>query len=194
MMSIFTYHLIEALTGHAAPADGATEVLVSDVMSHVWRRVPASARAEAGAEQEPDYRVSGNFAVALLLGGRGLGKGIAAPDPLLTPAEPPPASSVTQTMGGSGVQVGRDQTVQDDLVVGNKIGRQINTGGGAYVGGNVTTVGGKFVGRDEIVTQASASRDELLKLLADLRQQIAALQAQELTGEDRRTPWPRSTR
>ena len=36
-MSIFTYHLIEALTGHARPAEGATEVLVSDVMGHVWR-------------------------------------------------------------------------------------------------------------------------------------------------------------
>ena len=47
-MSIFTYHLIEALTGHAQPAEGATEVLVSDVMGHVWRRVPASARADCG--------------------------------------------------------------------------------------------------------------------------------------------------
>lgn len=43
-MSIFTYHLIEALTGHAQPADGAHEVLVSDVISHVWRTAPASAR------------------------------------------------------------------------------------------------------------------------------------------------------
>ena len=149
-MSIFTYHLIEALTGHAQPADGATEVLVSDVMSHVWRRVPASARAEADAEQEPDYRVSGNFAVALLLGGKGLSKGVAAPDPLLTPAGPAPAASVTQTMGGSGVQVAGDQTVQGDLVIGNKIGRQINTDGGAYIGGSVTTGGGKFVGRDDV--------------------------------------------
>ena len=154
VMSIFTYHLIEALTGHAQPAEGgafgATEVLVSDVMGHVWRRVPASARAEAGAEQQPDYQVSGNFAVALLLGGKGLSKGMAAPDPLVTPAGPPPAASVTQTMGGSGVQVAGDQTVQGDLVIGNKIGRQINTDGGAYIGGNVTMGGGKFVGRDDV--------------------------------------------
>ena len=44
-MSIFTYHLIEALTGHARPPDGATEVLVSDVMGYVSRRVPQSAVA-----------------------------------------------------------------------------------------------------------------------------------------------------
>ena len=48
-MSIFTYHLIEALTGHAQPAEGATEVLVSDVMGHVWRRCHrAPVRTPAG--------------------------------------------------------------------------------------------------------------------------------------------------
>ena len=67
-MSIFTYHLIEALTGHAQPQEGAREVLVSDVMSYVYRRVPETARADwgAGVEQTPDYRVNGNFPVALL--------------------------------------------------------------------------------------------------------------------------------
>lgn len=120
-MSIFTYHLIEALTGHASPAAGASEVLVSDVMSHVWRRVPASARADWDAEQQPDFLVSGNFPVALLLGGKGVGKGVTPPDPLapLTASPLPP-------------------------------GTTIHTGGGAYIGGNVTIGGGKFVGRDEI--------------------------------------------
>ncbi len=86
-MSIFTFHLIEALTGHAQPQEGATEVLVSDVMSHVHRRVPESVRAECGpyVKQTPDSQVSGNFPVALLLGGRGLSKGEPAPDPLETP-------------------------------------------------------------------------------------------------------------
>jgi hypothetical protein len=87
-MSIFTYHLIEALTGHAQPQAGGTEVLVSDVMSHVYRRVPQSVRADCGpyVEQTPDYQVSGNFPIALLLGGKGLSKGQLAPDPLETPA------------------------------------------------------------------------------------------------------------
>jgi hypothetical protein len=118
-MSIFTYHLIEALTGHAQPAEGATEVLVSDVMGHVWRRVPQSARADWNKDQQPDYQVSGNFPVALLLGGQGLSKGMAPPDPLALPAAPAPAS-VTN----------------------------INTGGGAYIGGGVNMGGGTFAGRD----------------------------------------------
>ncbi len=120
-MSIFTYHLIEALTGHAQPAAGATEVLVSDVMSHVWRRVPASARADWGAEQQPDYQVSGNFPVALLLGGQGVGKGVAPPDPLGPGQAQRPAPTTA-----------------------------IHTGGAAYIGGNVTIGRGKFVGRDDI--------------------------------------------
>lgn len=37
-----------------------------------------------------------------------------------------------------GVQVGRDQVVQGDLVLGDKIGRQINTSGGPYYEGPVT--------------------------------------------------------
>ena len=81
-MSIFTYHLIEALTGHAQPQEGAKEVLVSDVMSYVWRKVPESVKAEYEGIQEPDYQVSGNFPIALLLGGKGMTKGLQAPDPL----------------------------------------------------------------------------------------------------------------
>jgi hypothetical protein len=71
-MSIFTHHLVEALAGQATAALGAREVLVSDIMSHVYRTVPASARAQHGTEQVPDYVVTGNFPVALLLGGKGL--------------------------------------------------------------------------------------------------------------------------
>ena len=81
-MSVFTYHLIESLTGHAQPATGATEVLVSDVMSHVWRCVPQTVRSECGQTQEPDYQVSGNFPIALLIGGKGLGAEQSPPSPL----------------------------------------------------------------------------------------------------------------
>jgi hypothetical protein len=85
-MSIFTYHLIEALSGHARPAGGATEVLVSDLISHLQRRVPESARADHGAEQTPWPELRGNFPVALLLGGEGLATGQRPPDPLALPA------------------------------------------------------------------------------------------------------------
>lgn len=81
-MSIFTYHLIEALTGHAQPEGGAKEVLVSDVISYVTRNVPKSAMADWQKKQEPEYHFRGsNFPVALLLGGKGLGAGQPAPDP-----------------------------------------------------------------------------------------------------------------
>ncbi len=119
-MSIFTFHLIEALTGHAAPPPDAREVLVSDVMSHVSRRVPLSARSEWGQPQEPDYRVQGNFPIALLLGGKGLEPGSVAPDPLSTAAAPPPGTVIN-----------------------------VDTGGGAYIGGSLS-VGGDFTGRDRI--------------------------------------------
>ena len=120
-MSIFTYHLIEALTGHAQPTD-ASEVLVSDIVSHVHRRVPASAQTDWQAAQTPDYLISGNFPVARLLGGKGIAKGATAPDPLHDlPAEPTPRTMTT-----------------------------INTSGGAYIRGNVWVEKGDFVGRDKI--------------------------------------------
>jgi hypothetical protein len=160
-MSIFTYHLIEALTGHAMPQEGATEVLVSDVMGHVWRRVPESARAAWGAEQTPDYLVSGNFPVALLLGGKGLGRGETPPDPLER----------------------LDRERSGDVY-------RIDTGGGPYIGGGVTVQGGDFVGRDKPLVHitgdgnvvgdhsratvykpagAGVTVEELLALLAEVR-------------------------
>ncbi len=111
-MSVFTYHLIEALTGcgfgrltaDTQPAEGAKEVLVSDVMSYVHRRVPQSVRADHGehVEQTPDYQVSGNFPIALLLGGQGLSKGQLAPDPLEPLPKVRPAVSYCAEMRGSG--------------------------------------------------------------------------------------------
>jgi hypothetical protein len=94
-MSIFTYHLIEALTGHAQPGENAAGVLVTDVMSHVHRHVPRSAAADWQREQVPDYQLSGNFPVALLLGGKGLPQGAAPPDPLAPAPIAPQAKSFT---------------------------------------------------------------------------------------------------
>ncbi len=132
-MSIFTYHLIEALTGHAQPAAGATEVLVSDVMSHVWRRVPQSAQTDWGADQQPDYQVSGNFPVALLLGGKGLGRGMTAPDPLAAPVAPAPGGDQIIATGpvatrGSAVSTGSGAAVAGDgnIVITGKVGRNVN--------------------------------------------------------------------
>ncbi len=135
-MSIFTYHLIAAMTGHAPHEPSSHEVLVSDLMSHVYRQVPISARTDWGAEQTPDFQVTGNFAVAMLLGGKGLASGEVAPDPLVPPqksaAEPDPTganvySGDTSTEGarikkGNTVVVqGQDIRVGGDIVGGSKI-------------------------------------------------------------------------
>jgi len=135
-MSIFTYHLIEALTGHAQPAEGASEVLVSDVMGHVHRRVPKSARADWGEEQTPDYRVSGNFPVALLLGGQGLGKGQPAPDPLEPLPEVAPSASYRAEVRGSGAVAqgpGAVAAGAGGVVIGGDVGGSIVTGDGNTV-------------------------------------------------------------
>lgn len=80
-MSVFTYHLIEALTGHAENADEAT-VTVTRVIDHVSRRVPASVLAQHGAVQEPTFDFKGtSFPIALVLGGEGVAKGATSPDP-----------------------------------------------------------------------------------------------------------------
>ena len=109
-MSIFTYHLIEAFTGHAQPLEGATDVLVSDVMGHVYRRVPQSSKSDWNKEQNPDYQMSGNFPVALLLGGKGLSKGQKAPDPLsLNARKNESKMSNSGVYDQHGQDIGRDQ-------------------------------------------------------------------------------------
>jgi hypothetical protein len=48
----------------------------------------------------------------------------------------------------------------------------VDTGGGAYVGGNVSTGGGDFVGRDQVKTvhqQQGVALGDLTKLLAEVR-------------------------
>lgn len=80
-MSLFTYHLIEALTGHAPHPDDATVVYVTDVMSWVTHKVKQSAK-EQGRDQTPVMRTTGVFPVAQLIGGQGLAKGLTPPDPM----------------------------------------------------------------------------------------------------------------
>jgi hypothetical protein len=71
-MSIYTYHLIEALQGAAnKPQD--TTVSVADIMKHLHKAVPESASQEYQATQEPWLSgETSNFPIALLRGGKGL--------------------------------------------------------------------------------------------------------------------------
>jgi uncharacterized caspase-like protein len=74
-MSIYTYHLIEALQG-AGNQPGDTVVRVSNLMSHLGKAVPESARQLCQAEQRPFFdTATEDFSVAMLRGGKGLPSG-----------------------------------------------------------------------------------------------------------------------
>ncbi|MCA9867681.1 MAG: caspase family protein [Anaerolineales bacterium] len=178
-MSIFTYHLVEALTGHAQP-EGATDVLVSDVMGYVSRAVPRSARDEYDVSQTPVYEMSGeNFPVALLLGGQGISKGRPLPDPL----KPLPAAGPVINTGGGGY-VGGSVTAGGDVNLGAK------TIGGDAIRGSKYVMSGDFRGAVlnieshlSNVTQAimaapggdAAARADLNSLVAGLQAEIEQL-------------------
>ncbi len=71
-MSIYTYHLIEALQG-AANQPGDTKVRVTDIMGHLDKAVPESASHEYQATQQPWFSgETTDFPIALLRGGKGL--------------------------------------------------------------------------------------------------------------------------
>lgn len=177
-MSLFTYHLIEALTGHAPHADDATVVYVTDVMSWVTHRVKQSAK-EQGRDQTPVMRTSGVFPVAQLIGGQGVTKGLGAtpPDPLA----PLPSVSVEVGHAEGGVFVG-DATAGGDLagrdinkhegdvyhgtvdkstktfnMEGQKVeGNQINAAGNVdigHLGNKIETGGGDYVGGSKTMNE-----------------------------------------
>jgi hypothetical protein len=157
-MSLFTYHLIEALTGHAPHPDDAKVVYVTDVMSWVTHEVKKSAKSE-GVEQTPVMRTSGVFPVAQLIGGKGvmIAKGDIPPAPL----DPlPPASTVTtfnqenQTVYGHQANIG---TMQGNI---GQIGDNVNTGGGAYVRGNVQA-NRDFIGGNKVVHGGEIGGDRI---------------------------------
>lgn len=173
-MSIFTYHLVEALTGYAQPA-GSTEVLVSDLMGYVSRAVPKSARDEYNVSQTPVYQMSGeNFPVALVLGGEGVGKGRPLPNPLA----PPPTGSSVSTAGGA--YVGGNVSAGGDIYLGAK------TVGGDEIHGNKFVMSGDFRGAAlNIESQLSNVTQSILSApggdaveRADLNSLVAALQAE----------------
>jgi uncharacterized caspase-like protein len=193
-MSIFTYHLIEALTGHAQPGEGATEVLVSDLMSYVWRKVPESAKSEYGVSQEPDYQVSGNFPIALLLGGKGLAKGQTAPDPLSPIVSDQAKNTKVGAIFSANAQIRGDYVVHDKNIQGDEV-RGDKLGGDKITVGNISGQGVAIGrgGRNTITTGVSvqelrqlfepllvliqksptANKAEILKQTEELCQEVA---------------------
>ena len=71
-LSVYTHHLVEALQG-AGNKPGDTVVRLSNLMNHLNKAVPESARTMYQAEQVPFFDMATeDFAVAMLRGGKGL--------------------------------------------------------------------------------------------------------------------------
>lgn len=74
-MSLYTYHLIEALQG-AGNQPGDTNVRVSNLMNYLGKTVPESAGRLCQADQTPFLDAAAeDFPVALIRGGKGLPAG-----------------------------------------------------------------------------------------------------------------------
>lgn len=72
ILSVYTYHLIEALKG-AANQPGDRLVRISNVMTHLGKTVSESARNLCDEEQTPFFdAATEDFPVAMLRGGKGL--------------------------------------------------------------------------------------------------------------------------
>lgn len=142
-LSLYTYHLIEALHG-AGSRPGETVVRLSDLMYYLGKTVPVSAQA-MGREQTPYADLTAeDFPVALLRGGKGL------------PGDP---------LGA--VKHEAEQAVRQLIQAGVFVAGDVNTGGGDFTGRDRIVqgdevhgdkVGGDKVGGDKISVTVSGDR------------------------------------
>jgi hypothetical protein len=128
-MSIYTYHLIEALQG-AGNQPGDKTVHVSNLMNHLGKAVPESARQLRQAEQTPFFDTAAeDFAVAVLRGGKGLPAG--GWDTVRTEADETIRATCQAILRGSGA-IAQDHGVAAGAG-GVAVGRDVH--GGIRVGG-----------------------------------------------------------
>lgn len=140
-MSVFTYHVIDALNGKGRTNDGATAVNVLDVMGYVQAAVPDDDTFETHKRPQQPYflAVGTSFPISLICGGQGLEKG--------TDPTPPTEDEIVKEY---------IKTLFENLVEGTLT----IDGDAQFVFGDVITVGsishsdGIAIGRD-----ASASVD-----------------------------------
>ncbi|WP_295392179.1 caspase family protein [uncultured Thiodictyon sp.] len=167
-LTLFTQALVDGLQGRGT---SSTRGYLSafDLYTHLYFTIEETVRRQYGATQEPELTVLkgvGPFAVALYRGATVLGD-------FDDTAQPPAGTAVrevnpahAQSLGdryqanltGSGAIAQGDRATAVGaggvLIRGKNTGTintrtQIDTGGGAYIGGNVSA-GGDFVGRDKI--------------------------------------------
>ncbi|MEM7115779.1 MAG: caspase family protein [Chloroflexota bacterium] len=167
-MSLFTYHLIEALTGHAPHEEGDRQVLVTDVMSYVTRHVAKTAQTE-NVTQTPVMRTSGVFPLALLLGGKGLAKGASAPDPL----------AQLEAVPAGGMQAG------GDIVLGDKVGRDKISVGDVSGSGNAIGAGASVTNNtNETINLSGNFAGSNVNVKANLQNVTQAITTLPQTNDD----------
>lgn len=142
-MSIYTHHLLEALQG-AGSRPGDTVVCLSNLMGHLGRAVPDSARRLCGAEQTPFFdAATEDFPVAVLRGGKGLPAG--GYDAVQPEAERAIGRLYQATVRGSGAaaQGPGAQAAGERGVAGRDIAGPVVTGDGSAAAGGrgAATVG-----------------------------------------------------
>ncbi len=115
-LSLYTYHLIEALHG-AGSRLGETVVHLSDLIYYLGKAVPVSAQA-LGMKQTPFADLAAeDFPVALLHGGKGL-----PGDPL------------------AGIKREAEQTIERLIQAGALVSSNVEMGGGGFAGRDLTKV------------------------------------------------------
>jgi hypothetical protein len=150
---------------------GARAAVVFNLIQWAERRERVGDLVRAAQAQRPQ---NGVFAeLARTLGGT---TATAAPQP---PAAVPPGAPGGISIGKiEAANVGETQIIDQRGATFNLGSRtEINTGGGAYIGGSVNTGGGSFTGRDSIV-YGSADLDAALAPVVDAIRQHAGAAAQ----------------
>ena len=130
-LTLFTQALVDGLRGKGV-ANNRGFISAFSLYEHIYETVSEKVQDLYKLVQQPELTVLrgvGPFAVALYKGASSLGGELAG--------EPLP-----QGMGAR--EVSPEKSAR-------RLAQRIDTGGGAYVGGNVTVTGGDFVGRDKIV-------------------------------------------
>lgn len=114
--------------------------------------------------------------------------GPSTPQPDLPPVETAGVEAAGGEQGGPRIgsidlRGSQGAVISPSGPVTQTFGPMVDTGGGAYVGGNVATGGGDFIGRDRISKTTGGATPELFAaLLAELR---AALAQAKLDAEER---------
>lgn len=164
-LTIFTQALVDGLRGKGV-ANRKGFISIFNLYEYLHDTVKETVETTLQHRQEPELTVLkgvGAFAVALYKGASTLGE-FDEDEPLpqgLPVHEMRPEKSarlfqqhIEQT-GGVNFGQGNNIKIDGDIFGGDqveqRVTKRVNTGGGAYVGGNVNTGGGDFVGRDKTI-------------------------------------------